>query len=449
MERKPSKENDLLFARVTSDLQSSPGALGLPSQQCLMASQVPSQSQDSPNDPVTQKKKRNVLSKEQKLVLGKHFANSKYVSQEQYKTLVKQLGMKENQIKLLSYCWFTFFACGHLYEVLSNTHLSLLDLGSNFLEDTLVNLLCEALKDPKYTLKELWLDQCEFRSDCCEDLSLALTTCKTLKSLNVDWKPLDHSMLVVLCEALNHKDCNLNTLASGTNWLTEIVCLIQTKGDPKWIQSVPIWERSPCVESEIGHHKLINKEGPRLMISHLPIYFFHKSLFSSKTKVNPRDVLVSGYFFWGKTNLIKNPGSMETYFEWFLKGNVPYGSWFEHIRGWLSMREEKNFLLLCYDDLKRDIRGTIEKICEFLGKKIKPDEMDLIIKYSSFQAMKENKMCDYNIIAKDVVTNGLQIFRKGTTGDWKNYFTVAQAEAFDKVYQEKMAGFPPGLFPWE
>jgi hypothetical protein len=36
---------------------------------------------------------------------------------------------------------------------------------------------------------------------------------------------------------------------------------------------------------------------------------------------NPRDVLVSGYFFWANTNLVKNLESLGIYFEQFLKGN--------------------------------------------------------------------------------------------------------------------------------
>ncbi|XP_059108465.1 sulfotransferase 2A1-like [Peromyscus eremicus] len=241
---------------------------------------------------------------------------------------------------------------------------------------------------------------------------------------------------------------------SGTNWLIEIVCLIQTKGNPKWIQSVPVWERSPWIETQNGYAMLINKEGPCLMSSHLPIHLFPKSFFRSKAKViyvfrNPRDVLVSGYFFWDKSNLIKMPESLETYFEWFLKGNVPYGSWFEHTCAWLSMRERDNFLVLSYEDMKKSTRGTIEKICDFLGKKLEPDELDMVLKYSSFQAMKEKNVSNFSLIIKDVIINGLALMRKGVAGDWKNHFTVAQAETFDKVFQEKMAGFPPGLFPWK
>ncbi|XP_003514277.3 bile salt sulfotransferase 1 isoform X1 [Cricetulus griseus] len=241
---------------------------------------------------------------------------------------------------------------------------------------------------------------------------------------------------------------------SGTNWLIQIVCLIQTKGNPEWVQSVPTWKRSPWIESNGGFQNLTNKERPYQISSHLPFHLFPRTFFSSKAKMiyvirNPRDVLVSGYYYWSKTKFAKNPESLTTYFEWFLKGNVPYGSWFEHTRGWLSMRKCENFLLLSYEDMKKDTRRTIEKICDFLGKKLEPDELDMVLHYSSFQAMKENKMSNYSLLKKEIVADGFVFLRKGTTGDWKNHFTVAQAEAFDKVFQEKMAGFPPGLFPWE
>ncbi|KAB0381517.1 hypothetical protein FD755_003434 [Muntiacus reevesi] len=241
---------------------------------------------------------------------------------------------------------------------------------------------------------------------------------------------------------------------SGTNWLIETVCLIHSKGDPKWIQSVPIGERAPWAEAFRGYNLLKDKEGPRFITSHLPVQLFPRSFFKSKAKMiylirNPRDVLVSGYFFWRSAKLVKKPQSLEQYFEWFIQGNVVFGSWFDHTRGWMSMRDKENFLILRYEEMKWDTRSTVEKICQFLGKKLEPEELDSVLRNSSFQAMKENNMSNSSLLKGRYLEKNGELLRKGVTGDWKNYFTVAQAETFDKLFQEKMADLPQDLFPWK
>ncbi|XP_005414987.1 PREDICTED: 3-beta-hydroxysteroid sulfotransferase-like [Chinchilla lanigera] len=241
---------------------------------------------------------------------------------------------------------------------------------------------------------------------------------------------------------------------SGINWVIEIVCLINSKGDPKWSQSVPIWYRSPWIETKDGNELINGKERPMFISSHLPFHLFPKSFFSSKAKViyvirNPRDVLVSGFYFWNAYLHTQKAESLEQYLHWFLQGLVPWGSWFEHVRGWMSLRGRENFLVLSYEELQKDIRGSIQKICQFLGKSLDLKSLDLVVKYSSFQSMKENKMSNYSLLHHTYLDPNTLITRKGVSGDWKNHFTVAQAEVFDKVYQEKMLGCPPGLFPWE
>ncbi|PNI14910.1 NLRP9 isoform 2 [Pan troglodytes] len=171
---------------------------------------------------------------------------------------------------MLMYCCLTSVSCDSISEVLlCSKSLSLLDLGSNALEDNGVASLCAALKHPGCSIRELWLMGCFLTSDsckdiaavlicneklktlklghneigdtgvrqlcaalqhphckleclglqtcpitraCCGDLAAALIACKTLRSLNLDWIALDVDAVVVLCEALSHPDCALQML---------------------------------------------------------------------------------------------------------------------------------------------------------------------------------------------------------------------------------------------
>ncbi|XP_021010695.1 NACHT, LRR and PYD domains-containing protein 9C-like [Mus caroli] len=119
-------------------------------------------------------------------------------------------------------CYLTSECCEKISAVLTcNKNLKTLKLGNNNIQDTGVKRLCEALCHPKCKLQCLGLDMCEFSSDCCKDLALALITCNTLKSLNLDWNALHHSGLVMLCEALNHKHCKLNMLGLDKSVFSE------------------------------------------------------------------------------------------------------------------------------------------------------------------------------------------------------------------------------------
>ncbi|KAB0390774.1 hypothetical protein E2I00_006116, partial [Balaenoptera physalus] len=164
---------------------------------------------------------------------------------------------------------------------------------------------------------------------------------------------------------------------------------------------------------------------------------------------NPRDVITSGYHFWKMVKIIREPESFEEYSEWFLQGNVLYGSWFDHVHNWLQMKGKENFLVISYEELQQDIQASVETLSHFLGKKLSPEELNAVLKNVSFKTMKDNKMSNCSLSPDIFMDQSKGFMRKGIIGDWKSHFTVAQSEAFDKIYQEKMAGLAQDLFPWE
>ncbi|XP_072254094.1 sulfotransferase 2B1-like [Pyxicephalus adspersus] len=241
---------------------------------------------------------------------------------------------------------------------------------------------------------------------------------------------------------------------SGTNWMIEILSLIKKNGDPTWCNNVPIWLRSPWFETLEGQSQIKDVTPPRVLTSHLPFQIFAKSFFTSKAKIiyvmrNPKDILVSLFHFSKMLCLYKDPESSQEFLEDFLHGNVPYSSWFDHVKGWIQMKDNKNFFYITYEELQQDLRGNVVKICEFWGKELNEAQIDSVVNHASFTAMKDNKMSNYTLLPQDFMdTTKGSFMRKGIVGDWKNHFTVAQNEYFDKVYQEKMKDLNMSFF-WE
>ncbi|XP_036599512.1 sulfotransferase 2B1 [Trichosurus vulpecula] len=241
---------------------------------------------------------------------------------------------------------------------------------------------------------------------------------------------------------------------SGTTWMIEILSLMLKDGDPSWARSVPNWERAPWCETVQSNLIISRMTNPRLLTSHLPIQFFSRDFFNSKAKViyvgrNPRDILVSLYYYHKIAGHLKDPGSPDQFFQDFLNGEVQFGSWFDHIKGWMRMEGKDNFLFITYEELQEDLRGSVKRLSEFLGHPLEEEALDSVVRNSAFGAMKENTMCNYTLLPSTLLDQRKGAFlRKGVCGDWKNHFTATQCEIFDRVYEEKMQGLKT-TFPWD
>ncbi|XP_069623592.1 sulfotransferase 2B1-like isoform X1 [Ranitomeya imitator] len=248
---------------------------------------------------------------------------------------------------------------------------------------------------------------------------------------------------------------NITYPKSGTTWMVEILSLIQKNGDPTWSNTVLNWERVPWIEEFDYAEKLQqSEEHPRLITSHLHRNMFMKSFNGSKAKIiytirDPKDVAVSLYYFSTMSTYFKDPKNMDNLIREFLTENIPYGSWFNHVKGWMGLLGKDNFMFQTYEDLKKDLRGSVIKICRFLGKELDDEAVDSVVKHASFKNMKQNNMANYSLAPLDWMDLEKGPFmRKGIVGDWKNHFTVAQNEYFDKIYKAEMKDFSV-KFPWD
>ncbi|XP_062996628.1 sulfotransferase 2B1-like [Elgaria multicarinata webbii] len=129
---------------------------------------------------------------------------------------------------------------------------------------------------------------------------------------------------------------------------------------------------------------------------------------------NPKDVLVSFYHLSKFFKSFKDPGTVEEFLEEFLSGNVAFGSWFDHVKSWLEVKGRPNVFFNSYEELQQDLRGSVEKICLFLGKELNSQQIDSVVENASFQKMKDNPKSNFTTGSDDTLDHKKGKFlRKG------------------------------------
>ncbi|XP_062257204.1 amine sulfotransferase-like [Platichthys flesus] len=191
-----------------------------------------------------------------------------------------------------------------------------------------------------------------------------------------------------------------------------------------------------------------NRESPdpRIFGTHLPPDMLPLAVKSKQVKAvyvwrNPKDVLVSFYHFAQSCVPMETPKSFEEFFQQFLDGKVYMGSWFDHVSEYSAARNQLNIHFVQYENLLKDLRGEVVKLCSFLGQDLTDEAIDLVVESSTFKNMKTNPNANYmELLEKECYKK--ETMRKGVASDWKNHLTVAQNQRFDEVFKEKMKTLP-------
>ncbi|XP_033025052.1 sulfotransferase 1C1-like [Lacerta agilis] len=235
---------------------------------------------------------------------------------------------------------------------------------------------------------------------------------------------------------------------AGTTWTQEIVDLIQHGGDPQKCAQVPIYKRMPFIEM---HSPLFSRleeaelmPSPRTLKSHLPVQLLPPSFWEQNCKIiyvarNAKDNAVSYFHFQRMNGRMPDPGTWDEYLEKFIAGKLAWGSWFDHVRGWWKAKDSHPILYLFYEDMKKHPALAIRKIAQFLDQDLSEPALNRIMQHTEFKSMKANPMANYSTMP--TYNHALSPFmRKGTVGDWKDYFTVTQSERLDDLCAQLLRG---------
>jgi hypothetical protein len=234
---------------------------------------------------------------------------------------------------------------------------------------------------------------------------------------------------------------------SGTTWLQMIVYQLTTDGGMNFAH---IDEKSPHLEETMipRGRKISDLPGTlRVVKSHRN---YHDILKGPGRYIygvrNGLDVAVS-YYHHSRKYVGWNNRPLDEFFHHFLKGQVAYGSWFEHVAGWLRNEDGLNVLIVSYEELSADLEAGVKRIADFCGITIDPADMPRILERCSFAFMREHEDKFALELRKppprDTTTH---FIRQGKVGGWEQELDPRLAGEFQKACDQWLRGLGDDRF---
>ena len=222
---------------------------------------------------------------------------------------------------------------------------------------------------------------------------------------------------------------------SGTTWIQNVLHILKNKKklDVHISDSIPFL----LIPRFDKMSQLDDIPVPRIMKTHLPWDMVPKN---DKCKYiycyrNPKDVFVSLYHHIKGSDGYNYEGSLADFWDLFVKGEVEFGSWFDHVIGWWKQIDNPNVLFLSYEELHCNFKAKVLQIAAFTGLELTEELYALITEECSFKTMKQ--------LSKEYRTRpgwNPEHVRKGIVGDWKDVLTADQNELMDEMIETRLKG---------
>jgi hypothetical protein len=237
----------------------------------------------------------------------------------------------------------------------------------------------------------------------------------------------------------------------GTTWMQYIVYLLCHDARPL-APEASLGDAFPHLE-EVGREAVEALPPPRLIKTHLPRALTPFSAAARYIHVarNPFDCAVS--FFHHTRGFPQHydfaDGTFEDFFECFVRGEVDFGDYFEHLVSWYELEGAANVLFLTYERMKSDARAAIIDVARFLGSPAcetaaVPAKLERVVEASSFSSMRR----DQRRWSSERPAGMPEFVRKGAVGDWSDLFAPDHARRLAERFAAATAGSPAaGLWP--
>lgn len=237
----------------------------------------------------------------------------------------------------------------------------------------------------------------------------------------------------------------------GTTWMQYIVYLLMNGAKPL-PPGRKLEEFFPHLE-EVGAEGVTALAERRLIKTHLP---FEKTPFHGEARYvyvarNPFDCAVS--FYHHTRGFVHHydfaDGTFDDFFECFIRGEVDFGDYFDHLVSWYAERCAPNVLLVTYERMQKDIEGVIAEVAEFVGEPAASVARDPALVAAIREEASFGRMSREQRRWSSARPAGMPEFvRKGIVGDWRDAFSPEQARRLRDEFARRTGGAGPyGLWP--